>query len=308
MYAYLDVSDNVVGNSTTTLTLAEAQARIPATASIISDAPSGLVPVGSENDTTRPYHHRKISGDGTDISHYEPASAYPYSVSGDTANGLVATDRLGYEIETNATITTALARIGAHNDNVTVVFDADLSGAEETELDSVVAAHSGVGLRPLLQVAVDPPIEPVVPGASKVVANDRPAIEVAGGATGWAASSLIWPLESFAQAQLRFRIQFILKDSGTGSNVRICGRLKAEGAGDDSSESFSETKFVVVPVTYTTVGEIFETVLWFDASGFGQGYSIAIQGGRDGNNELGAGTDDDVSVPVQIISFCIRGW
>jgi hypothetical protein len=30
--------------------------------------------------------------------------------------------------------------------------------------------------------------------------------------------------------------------------------------------------------------------------------ACAFQVGRDGNNEMGAGTDDDVNVPIQIIA------
>jgi hypothetical protein len=305
MYAYLDASSNVVGTSTTTLTLAQAQALIPSITTIISDAPSGLVAVGQETNAT-PYHHRKVSGDGTDISHYEAASTYEYSVSDDTENGLVDVDRLTEEIESNATITTGLARIGVRGDALFVVFEADLSGAEETELDSVVGDHTGNVLRAWTPVIIDPVIEPVVPGASKVVANDRPAIEISTGTTGFAAIQGVWHLAQDVDAQLRATMKFILKATGTGSNVRLAARMKTQGVGEDSSATWDNTGFTVVPVTHTTLGEVFEGSVILDASGAAEHDSLALQIGRDGNNELGAGTDDDLNQAIQIISLDVE--
>lgn len=89
MYGYLDSSDNVVATSVTEMTLAEAQAMVPSITTIIASVPTELIAVGQESDVI-PYHHRKISGDGTDISHYEAASAYEYSIASDTASLLMA--------------------------------------------------------------------------------------------------------------------------------------------------------------------------------------------------------------------------
>lgn len=306
-YAYLDTSDDVLAVSTTEYTLAQAQAILPAITTVVSNAPAGLLV--KESPRVPPRWSRLTSGDGTSIGDYteQPAyGIYTYSVAGDTANGAVAADRLTEEINDSA-IADTLVYVGVKGDVLTVYFDEELSSGDETILDGLVAAHSGNALRPLTTVSIDPPLEPVVPGASKVVANDRPAIEINTGVTGWAAEWNVWPLEQFTQAQVRVRVQFILKESGTGSNVRIAARAKAQSAGEDSSASFADTQFVVVPVTYTTVGEVFEATLWLDASSFEEGDSVALQVGRDGDNTLGSGTDDDANVAVQLISVCVKG-
>lgn len=309
MYAYLDASNDVVATSTAEYTLAEAQALIPSITEVIASAPLELVAKDQPVSGRPPYWHRRVSGDGTSFSDYQErpiVTRYTYSVGNDTANGAVAVDRLEVEIQ-RSSIATSLSSVSALADVLDVAFPTALSGADETTLDSLVAAHDGVPLRPLEVVGVDPPLEPVVPGASQVVANDRPAIEVNTGVTGWAAASVVWPLELFSHAELRLRVHFIMKESGTGSNVRISGRVKSNDTGDDSSAAFIDTTFAIVPITYTTVGEVFEAVLWLDASSFNEEGSLAVQAGRDGNDELGAGTSDDASVPIQIISISLKG-
>lgn len=309
MFAYLDASNDVVATSTSEYTLAQAQALIPSITTIIASAPLELVAKGSQVAGRPPFWHRRISGDGTSFSDYQEQPAvtkYTYSVANDTANGVVAVDRLEVEIE-RSSIASELSYVRAVGDGLEAAFLSALSAGDETTLDSLVAAHDGVALRPLVQVGIDPPLEPVVPGASQVVANDRPAIEINTGVTGWAAASVVWPLEQFSHAELRLRVHFIMKESGTGSNVRIAGRVKSNDTGDDSSAAFVDTAFVTVPITYTTVGEVFEAELWLDASSFNEEGSLAVQAGRDGNDELGAGTSDDASVAVQIISVSLRG-
>jgi hypothetical protein len=301
MYAYLDASNNVVGLSKTELTMAQAQERIPSITTIIANASSGLIAVGQETDRF-PYHHRWVSGDGTSLSDYEPASAYAYYISIGTANGIVDTGRLTYEVEQSAIVPT-LARIGTYGDVVTVVFDSDLSGAEETTLTAIVAAHKGNPMREWQTVVLDPVFEPVIPGSSKVVANDRPAVEIESGVTGYGAMQQTWPLAQDDDAELRVTAKFILKESGSGSTVRIAARMKSNATGADSSSAFSAADFAAVPVTYTTVGEIFEATITLDASDAEEGDALALQVGRDGANSLGAGDSDDASVAVQVIAL-----
>lgn len=309
MFAYLDASDDVVAASTSEYTLVDAQALIPSITTVIANAPLGLVAKGEVQADRPPYWHRLTSGDGTSFGDYTELPTYgqyTYSVIGDTANGVVSTERLTIEIQKSA-IATPLTLVVSKSGVLLVWFDTALSVGDETILDGLIAAHDGVEVRDFVSVSVDPNPEPVVPGSSKVVANDRPAVEVATGVTGWAAAWGVWPLEQFSHAEMCVCISFILKEAGTGSNVRVCARVKAHGAGADSSTAFTDTQFVAVPVTHTTVGEVFRGVIELDASTFQNGDSLAIQLGRDGANTLGAGTNDDVSVAIQVISINIRG-
>jgi len=70
---------------------------------------------------------------------------YNYSVTGDFPANAVAVDRLTLEVR-QSTIAVALDGITVSADDVTVAFKAALSGAEQSVLDAVVAAHSGVAL------------------------------------------------------------------------------------------------------------------------------------------------------------------
>lgn len=229
------------------------------------------------------------------------ATEFNYSVSGDTANGAVATDRLYVQVE-SAAISPSMVRVDVKGDALKMFFDSDLSGPEESALDAVVAAHKGNPVRVWTTLAREPEMEPVVPGASKVVANDRPAIEVQSGVTGFAAIQAVWPYPQDDDAEIRVLIHFVLKAAGTGSNVRIAFKFKAEGPGEDSTAAFSAAAFVVVPVTHTTVGEVFKGELILDASSAHNEDAVALQVGRDGNNEFGAGDNDDVDQPIQIIA------
>jgi hypothetical protein len=151
-------------------------------------------------------------------------------------------------------------------------------------------------------------MEPVVPDASKVVANDRPAIEIQDGATGFAAIRAAWPLEINADAKIRATLQFILKATGTGTKVRIAFKAKANSLGEDTSGAFTESDFSVVTVSHTTLGESFEGIVELDASSFNKGDAMALQIGRDGNSEMGAGDDDDVDVAIQIIDVLVEAY
>jgi len=70
------------------------------------------------------------------------ATKYTYSISGDFPNQKVNTTSLTIEIN-ESSIITALDHINTSGDVCDVWFVDALSGAEETELDAVVAAHQG---------------------------------------------------------------------------------------------------------------------------------------------------------------------
>jgi hypothetical protein len=71
MYAYLNSGSRVVGLSRVERTLPEAQAVNPDIASIISNAPDGLVSTFHRKNKGLPaYCHKHTSGDGSQIGHY----------------------------------------------------------------------------------------------------------------------------------------------------------------------------------------------------------------------------------------------
>lgn len=230
------------------------------------------------------------------------ATEFTYSIASDTANGVVATDRLFLEVGASS-IAPSMVGVDVAGDVLKTFFDADLSGPEEAALGVVVGNHKGNPVRTWAVLAREPEMEPVVPGASKVLANDRPAIEVQEGVTGYAAIQAVWPYPQDDDAEIRILVHFVLKAAGTGSNARIAARFKAQGPGEDSTAAFPVVDFAVVPVTHTTVGEVFKGELILDASVAHFEDAVALQVGRDGNNELGAGTNDDVNQAVQIIAI-----
>lgn len=153
-------------------------------------------------------------------------------------------------------------------------------------------------------IVVEAPLESVQSGVTKVIANDRVAIEVASGVTGFAATHLFWPkLKKWDDPALILDFRFILKAAGTGSKVRIATKAKAQSVGEDSASAFSPEGFTAVSVTHTTLGEVFAAEVVLDGSGFEKGDAVALQIGRDGNNEMGAGDSDDVDVSIQIIAM-----
>ncbi len=68
-FSYLNAEGDVVADSTTALTLAQAQARIPEISIIVENAPIELRRKGTQT-ATQAYWHRKASGDGSAIEHY----------------------------------------------------------------------------------------------------------------------------------------------------------------------------------------------------------------------------------------------
>lgn len=156
---------------------------------------------------------------------------------------------------------------------------------------------AAVDVRLQEHLVVDAPIEPVVPGASKVIANDRPAIEIETDTTGYGAIQTVWPHEQNGAAKVRLEFSVVLKESGTGTTARLIARAKAHGDGEDSSGSWADTQAVDVTVSHTTIGEVFVGSIDLDASGFDKGDAVALQVGRDGSH-----ANDTLSVALDIIS------
>ena len=147
------------------------------------------------------------------------------------------------------------------------------------------------------------PWEPDEPETHVVIANGFLAVECVDGATAFASSQLAWPFEQDPGAEVCVRISFIMKAAGAGSDVRLAAQFKSISAGGDSSLAFAPEGFVAVPVNYATLGEVFSTELMLDASGFVQNDAVGVHVGLDGSNSMGAGTDDDADVPIQLISI-----
>lgn len=165
---------------------------------------------------------------------------------------------------------------------------------------------AAVNLRQALQFIIDPLLESVTSGISRVVANDRPAIECPAGITGFAAAYGVWPHDLNDAAVCRVTAAFILKESGTGTKVRIAAKVKADSEGDDTSGAFADSAFSVATVSHTTIGEQFVAAVDLDASTFAAGDAVALHVGRDGDNGMGAGTDDDVDVAVELIALKVE--
>lgn len=73
------------------------------------------------------------------------ASSFNYTISTDITAGAVDTDRLKLDIE-QSTITIQVVSISTSGDTLSISFKTDISTAEETALDAVVLAHSGIAL------------------------------------------------------------------------------------------------------------------------------------------------------------------
>jgi hypothetical protein len=242
-------------------------------------------------------------------------SQYNYAHT-DFPNDVFNEDKLKEEIAADAAITTALSAItsseavdedGNPTGNITVSFHfpTDLSGAEQTALGLLVAAHDGEPPKVWEVVHVPAPLRGVQAGATEVVANDRPAIEIEAGVTAFGAASFPWK-KSNGYTKIRVDGHFILKQAGTGTKVRIGAKVKSQGVGEDSSAAFTPQGFSVVPVTHTLVGEVFQGTVELDASGIKYDDSFAVHIGRDGNNEMGAGDVDDVDVAIQILDVAVE--
>ena len=236
-------------------------------------------------------------------------TTYTYSISQDIIAGAVDPTRLSHEID-DSSISTALARIDTSGDTLDVVFADALSAGDKTTLDGdttnpcggIIGNHSGIPWPQFRAIYWFSPFKAVDAGVMEVIANGRPAVEVEDGQTGFGSAPIHWVEETTVYSKLKVTAQFILKATGTGSTVRLATKFKFQATGEDSSEAFSPEGFVAVPVTHTTLGEVFQGQMELDGSDISIHDACAFQIGRDGNNEMGAGTDDDVNVPIQIIA------
>ena len=71
MFAYLDAQNNVIGLSTKTRTLVQAQSRNSEIQSILANVPVTLIFKGKQSlSGSYSTYHRHTSGDGTSLSHY----------------------------------------------------------------------------------------------------------------------------------------------------------------------------------------------------------------------------------------------
>lgn len=237
------------------------------------------------------------------------ATKYTYSISQDIVAGACCPERLTHEIE-DSSVATALQHIDTSGDVLDVWFVDALSAGDKTTLDGdttdpcggIIGAHSGVPWPHYRPVSWYAPFKAVDAGVVEVIANGRPAVEVEDGSTGFGSAPIHWTEETDSDSLLRVTAQFILKASGTGTKVRLAAKFKFQATGEDSSAAYSPEGFVVVPVTHTTLGEVFEGQIVLSGSGISMHDACAFQVGRDGNNEMGAGDDDDVNVPIQIIA------
>lgn len=73
------------------------------------------------------------------------ATQFNYSIANDTLNGAAEAQSLTNQIRANANITISIltVKVSPSSDNIFIEFKANISAAEETELDAVVAAHNG---------------------------------------------------------------------------------------------------------------------------------------------------------------------
>jgi len=226
---------------------------------------------------------------------------YTYSISVNFPNGKVASDRLTEEIQTSA-IVTALVYINTVDDQCDIWFVDVLSAPDQILLDGIVAVHSGEPIRDWIDVVYDPEMEPVEPGSSKVVANDRPAIQIEDGITGFFSMAGVWSLEQMTHAELKTTVKFIMQEVGLGDTVRLAIKAKSQATGEDSSSPFQYSGFVAVPINYNIIGQVFEGTIGISVPIFKENDALAVQIGRDGANIMGAGDNDNSDVAIQIIS------
>jgi hypothetical protein len=242
------------------------------------------------------------------------ATKYTYSKATDFPSDLDST-LLAAEIGASA-IAGTLQRISTLGDVVDIWFADALSAGDKTLLDNDVSPPTGGSVlgdhtkthpvRNAVSIAPFAAFEAIEPQASTVVANDRPAIECQNAASAYGAAQGVWPLPADSLAKIWCCMRFIVKASGTGSNVRVAMKVKADSLGADTSGAFTVSGFTAVPVNFTTIGECFEAAIELDASAFAENDSLAIHIGRDGDEALGGGTADDVDQPIQIISAMLE--
>ncbi len=231
-------------------------------------------------------------------------TVYSYVVT-DTLNDVVSPAALTSEILASS-IDNTLNGITVDSGDLHIDFDGSLDTGEETTLDGIVAAHTGVEPKNYAPLTILIPWQAVSAGVSDVIANDNAAIEFADETTGYAATELQWSIPNNPNAVLRLKIKYIIKATGTGTYVRLIARLKRQAVGTDSSKAFDDTQVIYQAINFTTIGEVFEGTITLDASALEYGDAIALQIGRDGNNELTATENDDVDQSIQVISVQVE--
>lgn len=239
-----------------------------------------------------------------------PATKYAKDYSAFTSlvppNTKPASGRLEGEINDSA-IATPLDHIETNDSSskCDIWFDDALSSGDQTLLDGLVAAHTGIPLVQRLPLSLEAPLVPVETGVSDVIANGRPAVEIQPGVTGFGGTRMTWPAVDQAFTKLYIFVKFIMKAAGTGSNVRLALKAKSNATGSDTSGVFNPISTSVVVVNYDTIGEVFEGELEADLTEFSEGDAVALQIGRDGNNEIPNGPDDDSNKAIQMIATTI---
>jgi hypothetical protein len=148
---------------------------------------------------------------------------------------------------------------------------------------------------------INPALLMTTGNASKVLANDYAAIEIASNQTSFGVWSGSW--KRTPTANVTIKVRFIMKSSGSGSYVRIALKIKSRATGEDTSTAFDYSNLSAVLITYTTVGQIFEATFSVSNTIFAEGDSTALHAGRDGHNDMGGGQNDTATKAIQIISI-----
>ena len=81
-------------------------------------------------------------------------SSYNYSISSDTSNSLLNSEKLSESIS-SSTITSTLTNISSSGDTVTINFDSSLTTEEKTTLDALISAHDGTPTPEQTPVEID---------------------------------------------------------------------------------------------------------------------------------------------------------
>jgi len=146
-------------------------------------------------------------------------------------------------------------------------------------------------------------LSPTDTGIFPVISNGYMALQCKDDRTHYAGASIWWP--KTPSADIIVKIKFVLKEVGTGTDIRLATRVKARATGEDASTAFDSTTYVAVPVTTSPIGKVFEASMTLSASLFAVGDAVAFQIGRDGTNILtgGPATTDSFDKHIQIIAI-----
>ena len=175
------------------------------------------------------------------------------------------------------------------------------SGVWQYSNDGIAWSDFGTGTGTAWKAQIDiSGLLVLVDQGAKVIANDYPALELDKGKTRFGIWSGSW--QAAPTADVSLKIKFILATSGTGSYVRLALKTKAIGAGEDTAKVFDDTQFVAVAIAPTNVGPEYSGTITVSSAVFALHDVVTFYIGRDGNNELGAGNNDDYDKPIDIIA------